>query len=549
MDHTVQKAPERNKKLFFSGVLFLGGANVLVKVIGLLFKIPLSHYLGDEGMGYFNAAYQIYTWLYMLSTAGLPVAVSILISESRAQGDSRRAARIFKITLRLFLILGLVGAAIMLFGARPLSLLIGSPDARYAIVSIAPTLLFVCLSGAVRGYLQGFQQMAPTAFSQVLEALGKLFIGVLGAVYAIRQGFSLPIVAAFSVAGLAVGEAVAFLYLWLARNRYEKKGKLFLLSSDSVVQPQGGQGILPRLFRIALPITASASVLSLTGLIDLVMVQRRLQSIGYTVSAATAFYGSYTTLAVPMFNLPPALIYPITTAIVPLLSATLAAGNRGALDRLIQSAMRVASLISLPCSLGLSLFSRPILRLFFPIEMVEDAAPMLSILALAIFFLSLLTVTNAVLQANDMAKYPMISMLVGGVAKIVAGYVLIGDPNVGTAGVPFSTLLCYIVAVSFNLYFIIRHLHVYPSIGRILVRPAFAALLSVGAARGFYLIAGGDAKTPLLVLPAIIIAVFAYAAAIFLLKAVTLDDLTLIPGYNKIRRFFAKRQTTKEHTT
>ena len=548
MDHTVQKAPERNKKLFFSGVLFLGGANILVKVIGLLFKIPLSHYLGDEGMGYFNAAYQIYTWLYMLSTAGLPVAVSILISESRARGDGRRADRIFKITLRLFLILGIFGAAIMLFGARPLAMLIGSPDARYAMVSIAPTLLFVCLSGGLRGYFQGFQQMAPTAFSQVLEALGKLLIGVLGAVYAIRQGFSLPIVAAFSVAGLAIGEAVAFLYLWLARYRYEKKGKLFLLSTNRDRPVEEGR-IIPRLLRIALPITASASVMGLTGLIDLVMVQRRLQSIGYTVSAATAFYGSYTTLAVPMFNLPPALIYPITTAIVPLLSATLAAGNRGALDRLIQSSMRVASLISLPCSLGLSLFSRPILRLFFPIEMVEDAAPMLSILALAIFFLSLLTVTNAVLQANDMAKYPMLSMLVGGGVKVAAGYLLIGLPEIGAAGVPFSTLLCYIVAASFNLYFIMRRLQVYPSVGRILVRPALSALLSVGAARGFYLAAGGDAKTPFLVLPAIIIAIFVYGAAVFLLKAVTLDDLSLVPGYNKIRRFFVmKRQTTKEST-
>lgn len=549
MNETAKSASGKNRSLFFSGVLFLGGANVLVKVIGLLFKIPMSYFLGDEGMGYFNAAYQIYTWLYMLSTAGLPVAVSILISECRAEGNAPRVRRIYRIAWYTFLLLGILSTAIMLFGARPLSLAIGSPDARFCMMAIAPTLLFICLSGALRGYFQGFLQMAPPAVSQVLEALGKLLVGILFATLAIRRGYALPVVAAAAISGLAVGEAAGFLYLLLSRRRYEKKQRFFMLAEtrgEKSAEPS--RAILSRLVRIALPITASASVMSLTGLLDLVIVQRRLQSIGFSVAEATAFYGNYTTLVVPMFNLPPALIYPITTAVVPLLSAAVAAKNREGVAHAVQSVLRVASLISLPCALGLSLFARPILCLFFPLDMAEAAAPLLSILALAVFFLSLLTVTNAVLQANGMAGKPMIAMSVGGAVKLVCSYLLIGVPAVGTAGVPLGTLLCYFAALCVNFYFILRHLRIDLSVAGILLRPAAAAFLSVGAARGLYALLGGEgAARPAVLLP-IAVAALIYVAAIFLFRAVTERDLAVLPLPKKIKAYLYKSQKSTENS-
>lgn len=549
MNETAKSASEKNKSLFFSGVLFLGGANVLVKLIGLLFKIPMSYLLGDEGMGYFNAAYQIYTWLYMLFTAGLPVAVSILISESRTKGDAARVGSIYRIAWRTFLTLGILGTAIMLFGARGLSAAIGSPDAAYSMMAISPTLFFICLCGALRGYFQGFLQMAPPAVSQVLEALGKLLVGVVFASFAIRAEKELPVVAAAAISGLAVGEAASFFYLALSRRRYEKKHR-FLVSGDA--KEESGDAaprkreILSHLLRIAFPITASASVMSLTGLLDLLIVQRRLQEIGFSVTEATAFYGNYTTLVVPMFNLPPALIYPITTAVVPLLSATIAAKNREGIERTAQSVLRVASLISLPCALGLSLFSRPILRLFFPADMAEAGAPLLSILGLAVVFLSLLSVTNAILQANGMAGKPMISMLIGGAVKLVCSYTLIGIPSIGTAGVPIGTLLCYLAALFVNLYFIIRYLGIYPSVSRVLLRPALAAFLAVGAARGLYTLLGGDGAVRIAVLLPIAAAGVMYLAGVFLFRAVTEEDLSLLPFWEKIRhRLYKNRKSTE----
>ncbi len=558
MQNDKKASPVKNRRLFFSGVLLLGASNIIVKFIGLCFKIPMSYYLGSEGMGYFNSAYQIYTWLYMLSTAGLPVAISILISEGRARGDRRTVARVDRISRRAFLVLGIVGAAVMVLGAAPLARLIGAPDARYAIVALAPTLFFICLSSAVRGYFQGFQQMGPPAVAGVLEALGKLIVGVLLATYAAGKGYALPLVAAYAVFGLFVGEAVSFLYLLVWRAYYAKKGRFSYLreaeappaASVAPVVPAptstpilNGKrknaprnGILSRLVKIALPITASASVMSIVGLLDLVFVQRRLRLVGYTAAAATAFYGNYTTLAVPMFNLPPALITPLATAALPLLAATVAGGQKKRAGILTESLLRITSLIAMPASLGMSVFSRPILRLFFPAEMADSTAPYLSVLALAILFLSLLSVSNTVLQANGKASRPMIAMLAGGGVKMVFGYVLMGLPRVGGFGVPLGTLLCYLVAVGVNFFFLARDIGRIPALGGIFFRPFLASALAVGAAVGAYLLLGGEAGGNLALILAMLLSVLVYAAAAFLTRAVTREDLALLPLPRVFRR-------------
>lgn len=541
--HTQKK--QQGKHLFFQGVLFLGGANMLVKIIGLLFKIPMSYYLGDEGMGYFNSAYQIYTWLYMLSTAGLPVAVSILISECRSRGEREGVRRIERTSALAFLALGVLGMGIMLFGARPLANLIGTPDARYAIFSLAPTLLFICLSSALRGYFQGFAHMGPPAVSQVLEALGKLLVGVLLATHATSRGYPLPIVAAYAVAGLAVGEAAGFLYLLFFRVLFRKKEALYIEGASHGQSPP--PRLFSRLFRIALPITASASVMSLVGLVDLVVVQRRLQDIGYTVTEATAFYGNYTTLAVPMFNLPPALIYPVATAALPLLASALAKGDQRGAHAHMQTILRITSLIAMPCTLGLSLFARPILLLFFPREMAESAAPLLSVLALGIFFLSLLTVTNAALQANGLSGKPMLSMLVGGALKLLSSYTLIAIPGIGAFGVPLGTLACYIGACAANLFFLAKYVGLVPSFHRVFLRPLLAASLSVGGAYALYLFLGGAAGGRTLALLSIALAALFYLVSVFATRAVTGEDLLLLPFGKYLQRLLPKKRRVYHH--
>lgn len=540
MEQKTNGTPAR--KVFAAGVFFLGAANMLVKVLGLLFKIPMSYYLGNEGMGYFNSAYQIYVWLYMLSTAGLPVAVSILIAGARAEGDADKIRRVFRITWRTFLLLGIGGAAFLFFGAGMLSAAVGAPDARLSVAAIAPTLFFICLSGALRGYFQGFQQMGPPALSQVIEAVGKLGVGVALAAYAHGAGLPLPTVSAYAVTGLAVGEAAGTLYLFLAMRRASRAGR-FDVPVAAVPGREDDRALFVRLLRIALPITCSASVMSLTGLIDLAVIQRRLQGIGYTAAAATAFYGNYTTLAVPLFNLPPALIYPITTALIPLLSAKVAAAERAGAVRVAHSVMRLTSLIAIPCALGLTVFSRPVLCLLFRADMAASAAPLLSVLGPAVLFLCWLTVSNAVLQAYGRARLSMISMLCGAAVKTAANYILLGIPSVGTYGVPLSTLLCYFIAFSVNLVFFYRVCGALPSPGAFLFRPLAAAALSVGAGLGIYLTCGGASAPRFLILLVIAVTALVYAAGAFLLGCITEEDLRVLPGMARLTRRFSRSGT------
>ncbi|MBR6681589.1 MAG: polysaccharide biosynthesis protein, partial [Clostridia bacterium] len=396
--------------LFFSGVLILTVANILVKVIGFLYKIPLQNLIGDEGMGYFNAAYRIYTMFYMVSTAGLPVAVSLMISESRARGNRREVKEIFKAAVILFVVIGTLGTSFMFFGSKILAKVIGMKASYLCIMAISPTLLFICICSAVRGYFQGYQNMLPTAVSEVLEALGKLILGMLLGTFAIKQGYSLPVVAAYAILGLTIGVFAGSFYIVMHRTFFksEEFDAEFVEDENAIVRSKAT--IMKTLFKIAIPITISASVMSVADAIDVVVISRQLQNLGFTEEVAAQYYGNYTTLCVPMFNLPPVLIYPISYSIVPYISSALAERDTKRAKDVMTSSLKIAALIAIPSALGLSAMSKPILSLIFKNEAsVEMAAPLLSVLALSVFFLGILSVSNALLQATKNEKLPIIS--------------------------------------------------------------------------------------------------------------------------------------------
>ena len=391
---------EQNKRAFFCGVLSLSVANIIVKIIGLFFKIPIANILSQEslgsgvGLGYFSASYTVYTWLFMVATAGLPNGISIVIAENRAAGRRAETARIFRSTLLLFFIVGLLLTATMFFGAGGIAALIKNPDACYSMAAIAPTLVFVCLMSVFRGYFYGFQKMLPSAISEVIEAIGKLVFGIGGAYYAYRSGYSAPRVAAYAVFGVTAGVFLGTLFLFFAYLYYNKRNK-FLIPALPSEPPSGGA--LRRVFALSIPITVASSVMSLTGLIDVGTMMARLQSIGYTEAEASALYGTYTMLAVPIYNLPIVLLSPISAAILPLISGMLARGDREGTRRISESALRLVALFVIPSALGIAVFSEPILSLLYEDNAAATAAPLLSVLSAATFFLGLLTVMNAVL--------------------------------------------------------------------------------------------------------------------------------------------------------
>ena len=511
---------DKGRKGFYSGVLVLSLSAVTVKIIGLVFKIPMLRLLGSEGMGYFNFAYEIYALLCIISTSGLPVAMSVMISRENRENS---AERIFKSAMRLFLILGAVGSAIMLAFSYPLACFFGNVKSFWAIVAIAPTLFFICVASAYRGYFQGQARMLPTAISQVIEALCKLVLGLLFASIALDAGLHSEIVAAFAVLGLLLGSAFSALYLFLLKGVKRTDIPPAFCDND--------KPIVRELLAMSVPITISAAVASITKMIDMTMILRRLQSIGYSGEDAFSVYGSYTTLCLPLFSLAPALVGSVAMPILPRLGRAIAEGDKEAEVKAVNDGISLTSIISMPISAGLALYSREILELIFKgeSEAIMLCAPLLTCLALSVSLSSMITVTNASLQGYGHPGIPLISMGVGAAIKTVLAYFLIGNESINILGAPISTLACDLAINIVGLSFLCRYLPGKLNTGKIFIRPFVAAIISVGASRILYgYFAAKHGEGAMITLCAIVTAGAMYAVACLILRVINIKEIKAI---------------------
>ena len=483
---------------------------MITKIVGLFYKIPLVKYVGIEGMAYFLAANHIYVFLFVVSTSGLPVALSIMVSQATAGhkcGDAEAGA-LFKTAMAMFVAVGAIGTLFMMAAAEGISSLIGISGAARCICVIAPAILMACVSGGYRGYFQGRRIMGHTAVSQVIEALGKLLLGLAGAFFAARQGFEKETVAAFAIGGITAGVGLSMLYLAVAKAIYDRKNNI-----KRVKDKTPARGIALRLLKISLPITLSSAVISLTGLIDTSLIVNCLLSAGFSESVANKLYSCYGNIAVPLFCLTPALVAPVSMAAVPLISAAVKSENWPEVNKLTRAAFKLTLLAALPASVGLSVFSRPIIALIFPVEpeAAGIAAPLLSLLALSVVSSCLITTTNGLLQANGRAPLTIISMLCGAGVKIVSEYLLIRNPAINITGAPVSTFLCDLTVVGVNMYYIAKYSKCAPP-QRSFLRPR--RRISVGGAVlvwGFVRRAGWGTPATLVALLAAV-AIYAVAA-------------------------------------
>ena len=514
---------------FISGVLLLSLSTVAVKVIGLAFKIPMLSLLGTDGMGYFNSAYEIYALLCVIATAGLPTALSMLISSARAKGEGERIRKTFRSALALFTAIGMIGSAVMALFSQKLAEAIGNPDARLSIVAIAPTLLIICISSAIRGYAQGFEYMSPTALSQLMEATGKLAFGVIFARLALERGLALPTVAAFAVAGIGVGAAISLVYLLAAMGSKKIKRQLNDCTAECSTRRKSS---LRELVSVALPITLGSAVIGLTRIIDMTQIMRGLQDIGVPADESNRIYGAYTTLALPVFSLVPSLIAPISMALVPGLSAAIARRDLVGERNITESSLRYTSLLATPASFALALYSEPILSIIFPSQhdAIELCAPLLSMLGGSVLFSCLMTTTNALLQSYRKQRLPIISMSLGVALKLVSTYALVRTDSIGVMGAPIGSLICNIAVTYLNLYFLWKYSDVRIETFGTLLGPLIASLASVGG--GFALYRFLLTRTVSTLLPfgvAVFVSVFAYIAIALMLGCITEQDIRLLP--------------------
>lgn len=536
---------QRKKQNFIEGAFVLMAASLVVKVIGAFFQIPLQNLIGGESspaFGMFSAAYRIYTAMLVVSTVGLPAALSKMVAEATACGREREVRRIVRVAGCIFVPVGALCSVALFFGADTFAAWIKNADAGLAVTAIAPSVLMVAVLSVFRGYYQGRSNMVPTAVSQVIEAMGKLFVGLGLAYYAIRSGMSDPVVAAMTVLGVTIGEVAAAAYMLLQAAVMRRRATPVRMLSDAA-RPSGE--LAKTLLSLSIPITISSAVMSLTDLIDVALISARLQSpaVGMSAEQAITTYGIYTGQAINFFNLPQTLITALAVSVLPTIASARAAQNFTKVSKTVSTTLRLTLMITLPAGAGFLMLSGPILRMFYASGTVLGGQ-LMAILGIAVPAVALVAVTNAVLQAFGRIDLPLISMFLGAVVKMLGDYYLIGMPSLNILGAPISTAACYWLIALLNLFQIGRLSHTLPPLGKTVVRP-LAATVGMGAAvvicqtvlTRILSAAPGSAADKLCTLVCILAAVAVYGVLLLSLRAVEREDVLLLPKGEKIADF------------
>ncbi len=528
---------KEKKQTFLGATATLGLAVIVVKIIGALYKIPLNNILGDEGVTYFNASYKIYSFLLSLSTAGLPVALSKLVAESRALGKYNQSRKLLRLSLILFTAIGAVGTAIMFFFTDELAALMNNSLAYAPIKALSFSVVCVCMMSAFRGYTQGSENMVPSAISQVIEAVFKLVVGLALAWYLVDAGLGLSMGAAGAIMGVTISTVLALGYMVVNHLRHRND------TPASTDVPQRYRTLLKRLLAIGIPITIGASGMSLITLIDQSLIMGRLQDVlGLTERAAAALNGQYE-FSMTLFNLPSSFIPPITMSLVPAVSAALTRRDHRRVGKLVNTSLRLTTLLAFPAGVGLSVLAGPILILLYPAQYDAAVAATyhLQILGLASVFVCVMLLTNAILQAHGLAKVPIITMFIGGVVKVVANYMLVGNPNINIKGAPIGTLVCYALICLLNLICINRVLVNRPSYAQLFLKPLLATAGMAVTAKVAYDLLSAPLGSSLATLGAIALAAAVYAVLVVLLRIITKEDLEMLPKGEKLAKILHVR--------
>ena len=532
------------KSTFFGGAAILAVGIAIVKLIGALYKIPLGNILDDEGFGHFNNAYVIYNLLLMVSTAGLPVALSKSISEASTLGRRNQVHRIFNVALVTFFVLGTISFAVMFALAQPLADLQGDGAAVQAVRAIAPACFFVCVLSTFRGYAQGHGNMVPTAVSQIIEALGKLVIGLALSWVLVRAGASSADAAAGAIFGVTCGAGICLIYLIVEHihRRRSEPGR-----PTDVPEPPGT--ILKRLLVIAVPITLCASVTPITSWLDTAQVQNILRDVMNAqpaqwyeaqklldpdvVDPVVAAYGAYQK-AITIYNLPSSFMVAITASVIPAISACRARRDYQGAGRIAESSMRMGMLLALPAGVGLAVLSSPIMYLLYADSDHAIADPSMMILGIASIFVCVMLVCNSVLQASGFVNLPIFIMIAGCAAKLIVNNFMVRQ--MGAVGAAVGTLVCYVIVAVLELLLIKRVIPAPPRYTQVFAKPMVAAGVMGMAVWAAYGLASRLFGNTLSTLIAIAAGVAVYAVLVVVLKAISREDLALMPKGDKIAK-------------
>jgi stage V sporulation protein B len=518
---------KNDKNSFVKGAFILGVAGLICKVIGAFFRIPLYNMLGD-GMQYYEAVYPYYSTLLVISSAGLPTAISRMVAERTAIGDFTGAKRVFRKSQLLLAIIGVVTAALMYFGADTLARMTVGPLAAPSFRAMAPALLIVAVMCSYRGYLQGLQQMTGTAMSQLAEQAGKLAIGLYLTARWMPRGLEYGAMGA--VAGVTISELLALIVVgafYLFRKRD------FELSETALSEPISDKGIVRGLLTIAIPVTIGASIMPITGILDASLIKNTLMSIGFDEAAASMRYVALRSNVINIINMPAVLTIALAMSLVPAISVARTAKDQKTIHTVSAMGIKLAMFVGIPCAVGLFVLAAPAIDLLYKIDdqRLAIASALMRTSAIGVIFLSLVQTLTGILQGVGKQHIPVINLFIGGAVKVVLMLTLMRNPTIEIQGAAISTTACYIVAGVLDAIYLIRYTKLKLNVLDTFIKPAIAALVMGAAAYFSYgFLFSKTASNTIATAGAILIGVVLYLIGVLWMRMFSEEDLAFIPG-------------------
>jgi len=581
-----RKKNGRKSQSFLKGAMVLGSSMVIVKLMGMIYKILLSNQYGGVGTGLFNSAYALYNPLFMLSTAGFPIAISRMVSESVTKKRYKDVKQIHRVSVPIFVIAGCLCFLAMILGGFLYVKIIHADNAIFALLCLSPTIFFGCLMSIYRGYFEGMRNMVPTAVSEIIEAACKLFLGFTASFLVTKYGMSryeatgyvfgtkcgsvseaesviVPIAIGAAITGISLGSLFGFLYLFI---RYKRGGDgISREELRNSPPPRKPEQTLRVMVRTAIPIGLGSIIMSLADMVDSTLVNIRINNIMQTNPDAllnvygslipdhvyqngethTFLYGCYG-IALTLMMLVTAVTQVFGTTALPSVTAAWTGGNKEQLKKSMETVMRVTTLVTIPSGIGMSVLAEPLLSLIYHgsavSSEVEIGSRVLTVMGISVIFIATSTPLCSMLQAIGRMDVPLKLFAIGMVTKIIVNYILVGIPEINIQGANIGSIVCYGFVTIVALFVLCRETKIVPDFVSIFVKPLFAGIVCGVAAYFSEIFFDLFLAQRIATLLAVVAAIVAYIIALFLFKAIKREDVLQMPKGNKIIKILEKRK-------
>ena len=569
---------------FLKGAMVLGSSVIIVKIMGMIYKILLSSMYGGVGTGLFNSAYALYNPLFTLSTAGFPIAISRMVSESITRKRYRDVKQIHHLSVPIFVVAGLVCFLAMVVGSFIYVKVINADNAIFALLCLSPTIFFGCLMSIYRGYFEGMRNMVPTAVSEIIEAACKQFLGFTasfinmqvcmndyrtsGYVFGIKcdseiaaQSAAVPVAIGAAITGISLGSLLGFLYLFI---RYKRGGDGIGREELKASPPPKKNGVIIRtMVRTAIPIGLGSIIMSLADMVDSTLVQRRIfhimetdpdalinvygslipDEVLYSGSTHTYLYGCYG-IALTLMMLVTAATQVFGTTALPSVTAAWTSGNKQKMKESMETVLRITVLVTIPSGIGMSVLAEPLLSLIYSgsslANEVSIGSKVLAVMGISVIFIATATPLCSMLQAVGRMDVPLKLFAAGMVIKIVVNYILVGIPEINIQGANVGSIVCYGFVTAVAMFVLCRETKIVPNFVSILVKPLIAAIVCSTAAYFAEMIFDFVFYQRVATVLAIITAMVVYVVVLLLIKGIKKEDILQMPKGNKIIKVLEK---------